>query len=246
VRGRWPDRLSFELCAAGRRHRVQTQLLGTHLAGSAAAALAIAHVLGMPIEDAIERIAALPPTERRMSSAVTASGIAVIRDDFKAASDSLDETLRFLSEARAERKIAVFGRISDHPGRSRPIYTELARAASEVVDLLIFVGERPESLWGGARRGAPDFLAEVSGGRARVTLFATVRDASEFLRGELRSGDLMLLKGSGPSDHLERILLEHQTAVRCWRASCGLVLACESCEHLGRPAAPLDPPPPRG
>ena len=241
VRSRWPERLAFDLWAGGVRRRVQTQLLGAHLAGSAVAAIAIAHVLGMAIDDAIERIATLPPTLRRMSSVATGSGITVIRDDFKAASDSLDETLRFLEEARAERKVAVIGRISDHPGRSRAVYTTFAQAAAAVVDLLVFVGERPESLWGGARRASPDFLAELSGGRARVELFPTVREASRFLRGELRGGDLVMLKGSGPSDHLERIFLEHQTVVQCWRASCGLVLACDACERLGVAAEPLDP-----
>ena len=75
----------------------------------------------------------------------------VVRDDFKAPSDSLSEVLRFLARARAARKVLVVGRISDYPGRSRPVYTTLASAAIAVVDLLVFVGERPEGLWGGPR-----------------------------------------------------------------------------------------------
>jgi UDP-N-acetylmuramoyl-tripeptide--D-alanyl-D-alanine ligase len=243
VRSFWPDRLSFDLWFHDVRHRVRTQLIGEHLVGSAVAAIAIAHTLGVSMDDAVERIACLPPTERRMSCVNIDSGITVIRDDFKSASDSLAELTRFLDQARATRKVAVIGQISDYPGRSRPIYTRLAQETSSIVDLLVFVGERPENLWGGARRSAPDFLAELSGGRARVRLFATVRDASRFLRMELRSGDLVVLKGSGPSDHLERILLDHQTAVRCWRADCGRVLACEHCEQLSQPADVNDPRP---
>ena len=84
-----------------------------------------------------------------MSAHVTGAGVEVVRDDFKAASDSLDELLRFLAAARASRKILVVGRISDHPGRSRSVYTTFGRAAAAVADLLVFVGERPEALWGG-------------------------------------------------------------------------------------------------
>jgi UDP-N-acetylmuramoyl-tripeptide--D-alanyl-D-alanine ligase len=241
VRSAWPDRLSFELSAGGLSRRVRTQLLGTHLAGSAVTAIAIAHVLGASLDDAIERLAALPPTSRRMSATTIGPDITVVRDDFKAASDSLEETLRFLDEARAVRKVAVIGRISDHPGRSRGVYDAFARAAAELVDLLVFVGERPESLWGGDRRSSPRFLAEYSASRARVELFATVREAAQFLQRELRTGDLVVVKGSGPSDHLERVMLVHQTTVRCWRASCGLVLGCDSCERLGVEAEPLDP-----
>lgn len=243
VRSAWPDRLSFDLWFHGARHRVRTQLIGEHLVGSGVAAIAIAHALGVSIDAAVERIACLPPTERRMSCVTTESGITVVRDDFKAPSDSLAEMTRFLDQARAERKVAVIGGISDYPGRSRPIYTRLAQKASSIVDLLVFVGERPENLWGGARRDTPDFLAELSGGKARVRLFATVQDASRFLRSELRSGDLVVLKGSGPSDHLERILLDHQTAVRCWRADCRLVLACDHCERLSQPAEVNEPRP---
>ncbi len=245
VRSAWPDRLSFDLWVDGRRRRVETQLVGAQLVGSAAAAIAIAHALGVSIEDAIGRIATLAPTARRMSATVLASGIAIVRDDFKAASDSLDEVLRFLADARAARKVVVIGRISDHPGRSRSIYTAVAQAAAQVVDLVVFVGERPESLWGGARRAAPGFLDELRGGRARVEVFATVREATRFLAVELRAGDLVVLKGSGPSDHLERIALAHERDVRCWRASCGLVLACDECERVAVEAKPLDPLPPR-
>jgi UDP-N-acetylmuramoyl-tripeptide--D-alanyl-D-alanine ligase len=240
VRSSWPERLSFELRFRGECRRVHTQLIGEHLVGSAVAAIAIAHTLGVTLEEATERIALLPPTARRMSSVVTDSGIAVVRDDFKAVSDSLDEFLHFLDRARAERKVAVVGRISDHPGRSRPVYTAFARSAAKVVDLLIFVGERPKSLWGRSRHESLEFLAEFSATRAKVLLFETVRDASRFLREELRSGDLLVLKGSGASDHLERILLEHQTTVRCWRAHCGLTIACDSCSLLDRPAEPDD------
>jgi len=240
VSGNWPDRVRFTLLANRRRHDVRTQLVGEHLIGSALAALAIAHTLGVPVEHAIERLAALPPSARRMSADTIAPGIAVVRDDFKAPSDSLGEVLDFLARARAARKVLVVGRISDYPGRSRPVYTALASAAIAVVDLLVFVGERPEALWGGPKRGTPEFLAEFSGQGARVELFATVEEAGRFLNGYLQSGDLLVLKGSGPTDHLERVALMHQMDVRCWRASCGRVLACDDCSLLDRPARPSD------
>ena len=240
IRSPYPDRLSFDLWVEGCCHRIQTQLLGEHLVGSAVAAMALAWELGIPIGESAARIADLPPTARRMSALVTDSGISIVRDDFKATSDSLDEILRFLENARAERKILVLGQISDYPGRSRPVYTDFARRAAQVVNMIALVGDRAEGLWGGRRRTSSDFLAEFRGLSARVELFHTVRDASCFLRGELRSGDLLLLKGSGPSDHLERIALDHQTSVACWRAHCGRVVGCDSCGLLHLPAQPND------
>jgi UDP-N-acetylmuramoyl-tripeptide--D-alanyl-D-alanine ligase len=237
----WPERLSFDLLFGGERRRVQTQLAGEHVAGSALAAIAIAHTFGISIADAAGRLERIPPTSRRMSFLALDSGVAVVRDDFKATSDSLDEVLHFVDQAQATRKIVVIGRISDHPGRSRSVYTSFVHAAQRVADLVVLVGERAEELWGRDRRRSPDFLAEFSGGRAKVELFETVQDASRFFKDELRSGDLVLLKGSGASDHLERIVLEHRTGVQCWRARCGRVVACDECELLDVPARPNDP-----
>ena len=100
----------------------------------------------------------------------------------------------------------------------------------------MFVGERPEGLWGGPRRGTPEFLSEFSGQRARVELFATVEQAGRFLSGYLQAGNLLVLKGSGATDHLERVALMHEVDVRCWRTNCGRVLACDDCALLDRPA----------
>ena len=241
VRSAWPDRLRFTLHANGTRIPVQTRLLGEHLVGSALAALGIAHALGIPLQGGDRAACRAAPVARRMSAHVTGAGVEVVRDDFKAASDSLDELLRFLAAARASRKILVVGRISDHPGRSRSVYTAFGRAAAAVADLLVFVGERPDALWGGDdRRRAAQLRDEFPGARARVAVFATVRDASRFLGGELRRGDLLVLKGSGASDHLERIVLERDASVQCWRAHCGLVVACDACAQLDRRAEPHD------
>jgi UDP-N-acetylmuramoyl-tripeptide--D-alanyl-D-alanine ligase len=237
----WPERLFFDLWFRGERHRVRTQLLGEHLAGSAVAAIALAWEFGISVEESAARIAEAPPTARRMSSHVIGSGIDVVRDDFKATSDSLGELLQFLESARAERKIVVIGQISDYPGRSRGVYTTFAHAAAKLAHLVVFVGERPEGLWGGSRRASGDFLAEFSELSSRIRVFETVRDASQFLRHELRQGDLVVLKGSGPSDHLERVVLQHHTSVQCWRAHCGLVVACDSCRLLTVAAEPGEP-----
>jgi UDP-N-acetylmuramyl pentapeptide synthase len=230
----WPERLSFDLSYRGQVHRVRTQLLGEHLVGSALAAIAIAIVMGIPLRTAVDRLATASPTSRRMSPVFLESGVTFIRDDFKAPYDSMADVVQFLTQAQASRKIAVLGRISDYPGRSRHAYTEFAQAVAEVVDLLVLVGERHEDLWGRDRRGSPNYLADFSSQRAQVCLFQTVYGASHYIHGEVKTGDLIFVKGSGVSDHLERILLQFQTIVRCWKTSCGLSIACDSCEMLNR------------
>jgi UDP-N-acetylmuramoyl-tripeptide--D-alanyl-D-alanine ligase len=228
----WPERLSFELSYQGSLHRVQTRLLGEHAVGSALAALAVAIVMGIPLRTAIERLAEAPPTSRRMSPVSLEAGITFIRDDFKATNDSISEVARFMKTARAGRKVVVLGRISDHPGRSRRAYSAAVRELASSADVVVLVGERHEDLWGRGRRTSPDFLSELRDFGADVRLFETVRDASRYLIGELRSGDLVLLKACGVSDHLERVMLQFETDVQCWESRCGLTIACDCCARL--------------
>ncbi len=233
IHAAWPERLSFDLVHEGGRQRVFTQLLGEHVVGSALAALAIATSVGLPLEKALARIAGAPPSDRRLSPLTLASGITFVRDDFKAPSDSKPEVVQFLRQARAGRKIAVLGSISDYRGRSRPVYTAYAMAVAETVNLLVLVGERAEELWGQERRQSRDFLAEFGSLDAEVRLFETVEGASRNLRDELRADDLVYLKGSGVADHLERILLQFQSPVHCWETNCRRTIACDICDNLG-------------
>ena len=236
VTARWPDRLAFELAYDGERRAVRTRLVGEAGLGSALAALAIALALGVALDDALARLAEIEPLPRRMSVVELPDGVTFVRDDFKAASDSIPEAFAFMASARAARKIAVGGRISDHPGRSRPAYEACVRAAIDVVDELMFVGERPHSLWSSGPRPWPH--------HAGVSVHPTVQDAARDLGPRLRAGDLVLLKASGRADHVERILHARAGEVACWLEDCGRVTACEECELLrpARPAAPAGEP----
>lgn len=234
VSARWPDRLRFRLTHGGTSHRVQTRLIGEQCLGSVLGAIAVATVAGVAMEVIVQQLTAIEPLPRRLSAVTVPGDVTFIRDDFKAPSDSLTDALEFMAAARAERKVGVVGRISDCPGRSRPTYTAFALAAMDVFDELLFVGERADSLW---RSGAKPWDAPA-GTRARVTVLPTVTAAAQMLERTLRAGDLVLLKGSGPADHLERVLLQRTVGVRCWLPDCRRVTACDECPFLHRPSRP--------
>lgn len=222
VRARWPETLSFWVEYAGHRRHIRSRLFGEHLLGSALAALAVGLACGLSLEAAATALQATPPTFRRMTPA-THAGVTFIRDDYKAPADSFPEVLAFMREARADRKLAVIGRISDFAGRSRATYTHIARDARQAVDVVVFVGQRAAELWGSdSSHRLPD----------NTFVFATVREAAAFLRDELKGGDLVLLKGSGPADHLERLLLDRQAPIACWEPACGRTHACDACTLL--------------
>jgi UDP-N-acetylmuramoyl-tripeptide--D-alanyl-D-alanine ligase len=244
VIARWPAPLSFTAVHGRDRMPVRTRLFGVHLLGSALAALAVGMLFDLSLAEGATALAAADPTPRRMSVQAHPDGVTFVRDDFKAPVDSLPEVLEFLRQAAADRTIAVLGRISDFPGRSRRTYTDIARHAARAADTVVFVGHRAAQLWGDGRGTTAADQAQL---RHQLDLprpcgdlfvFATVARASAFLTGYLRAGDLVLLKGSGPTDHLERILLHRRQPVSCWLSDCGRLTSCDACELLTTPAAP--------
>jgi UDP-N-acetylmuramoyl-tripeptide--D-alanyl-D-alanine ligase len=59
-----------------------------------------------------------------------------------------------------------------------------------------------------------------------------LRSAAEFLRTELRHGDLMLLKGR-TTDHAARIFFAQLGQVGCWKTDCDKRMLCDTCWELG-------------
>ncbi len=149
-------------------------------------------------------------------------GVVFVRDDWKAPQWSFETPLAFMRDARANRKVVVIGTISDSPKSPSQRYAIAVRQALDVADLVVLVGVNA--------RGAQ---AASSGGRKSSFLaFARIEDAAQFLRTELRPGDLVLLKGTNKQDHLVRLLLDRGRPVQCWESACARNDFCGSCPML--------------
>jgi UDP-N-acetylmuramyl pentapeptide synthase len=228
VGGAWPDRLAFVASYGNERVRVQTRFCGDHWVHAVLAALATAVGLDMPLQAAAEAVARVEPWPGRLSPTAV-GGVTFIRDEFKASLWSVGPALRFLRAARAQRKIAVIGTISDYAGRASAAYAGVAREALESADEVVFVGPQ-------ARRSAG---ARTHRRGSALHAFDSLREASAWLETNLRPGDLVLLKGSQRADHLLRLLLARRGRVACWRQECRRITFCDQCLLLPIPELPL-------
>lgn len=219
---RWPEPLSLTLEYDGQRYECQTRLHGVHLSLPVLCALGIALANGIRIDAAIAALAAVPPVEGRMQVVAGSDGVVFVRDDWKAPLWSLQAPLDFMQSARARRKVIVMGTLSDYARSPSKIYPRVARNCLSIADLVVFVGDNALR----ATRGVSD------ADRPRLQAFVTLKDAADFLRTELREGDLVLLKGSSRVDHLIRVMLDRSTPVRCWKSACGITRFCTGCPHL--------------
>lgn len=227
VTSAWPERLSFRVIHGGQSLAVRTRLCGRHWTPAVLAAIATGLALDVPLADAVAAVGSVEPRRGRMSP-VEIGGVTFLRDDWKAPFWSLPAALELVREARASRKIVVIGTLSDYAGSTAPKYVAVARSALAVADHVFFVGGNAERCLR-ARRDAAD---------GSLRAFPTVQAGADFLRRFLLPGDLVLLKGSIPADHLGRIALARRGEVACWRAACGRKRFCEDCRLLRVPAAP--------
>jgi hypothetical protein len=61
---------------------------------------------------------------------------------------------------------------------------------------------------------------------------------AEFLKSELREGDLVFVKGRS-TDHLSRVVFAQYGSIGCWATSCRIHRICDVCDLL-RPGFDLD------
>jgi len=218
VSAAYPRRLCFDLSCDGERLHVETRLLGEHLLPSALAALAVAHVAGVPLSRAAAALAEVDATRGRMCPIETPEGITFVDDSYKAPYWSLEKVFEFLRSARAPRKWLVLSTVSDTKYlRNRTLYARLTRQALESVDRVVFIGD-PAMRWVESNE--------------RVRAFATVGEAHAFLASELRAGDLVLVKGTNRRDHLIRLIAVRTQHVGCWREDCRLDIDCRRCRYV--------------
>jgi aminoacyl-tRNA hydrolase len=177
---------------------------------------------GIPLQEAAAAVERVDPWEGRMSPALDGHGVTFIRDDWKAPLWTFGPALDFMRDAQANRKIVIVGTISDLRGDPARKYADVARRAAEVADHVFFVGPWSSRALRARRRPDDD----------TIRAFASVKAAHAFCQTFLQAGDLVLLKGSNPADHLVRIVLARQRDVACWRDRCVVRGFCDHCGLL--------------
>ena len=224
----WPDRLSLTVTHREMKAHLDTQLVGEHWATSVLAAIACGVSCGLDVETCAKAIAIVEPVFGRYSVHGNVGGAAYVLDSAKAPYWTIASGLKFVGSASAPRKTIVFGTISDYAGKAGRYYRRVARKALEVADRVVFVG--PHSSHVAA-------LRQGNGG-AKLFAFPTAYQASAFLGLRPLPGELIYIKASRTTDHLERIMLSQLDHVVCWRERCRRMDSCFDCDRYRQPALP--------
>jgi UDP-N-acetylmuramyl pentapeptide synthase len=234
VVARWPRTLSLVAVRGGVRLPLTTRFVGEHWLPSVLAAVALGLETGVAPDQVAAAIAAVEPQTGRLSEHRTPAGVTFLDDAFKAPTWSLEQAFEVLRTAEAERRVLVLGQLSDDSHKPRDLFRRLAPRALAAADLVVMVGR-----W--AR-----YADEPAAAADDLHLCADLREADRLLDDLLRPGDLVLLKGTRSSDHLERLVLSRGGGIACWRMACGRLPTCDRCRLRWRPeGGPPTAAPPR-
>ncbi|HMS21962.1 UDP-N-acetylmuramoyl-tripeptide--D-alanyl-D-alanine ligase [uncultured Sphingorhabdus sp.] len=165
---------------------------GDHWVSNSLAVLAAVQAVGADLAVAGLALADLGGLKGRGARhrLTVAGGEALLIDEsYNANPASMAATLTGLGNAKAERRIAVLGAMKELGEQSAKFHTALReQIASAQVDWLLLVGEEMAPL-------AEALSADIAWA-GKFAHCALVAEASERLRGEVRGGDAILIKGS--------------------------------------------------
>lgn len=153
--------------------------------------------------------------------------IYLLRDEYKSPLETIDAALSIFAQIPAKRLMVVTGIISELQGKIGEAYRELGLKVGAIASRVLFWGMAFKHFRTGAKRGG-------LGGDQIINCHKSVKTAIDYLRAELKPGDVVLLKGRG-GQQLSRIVLGlMDREVNCDIPQCGYTpgLHCANCPML--------------
>jgi UDP-N-acetylmuramoyl-tripeptide--D-alanyl-D-alanine ligase len=182
---------SFTVTADGVSLRLRLRVLGEHHVMNALAAVAAATTLGVSLADAVARLETVEIAERWRMQPLGSDRVRIINDAYNASPDSMAAALRTLAQITGpgERTVAVLGAMSELGEYSEEEHDRVGLLAVRLgIQRIVVVGDA-------ARRMYLEAVAQGSWDNEAV-FFSTADEAFDYLRGELREGDRVLVKSS--------------------------------------------------
>ena len=195
----FPVGMSFEIDYHGESYPVVLMdILGAHLCEASLAACAVGIARDIPITHIIASLGVLETPRGRMRIIPGGSGSTIIDDSYNSSPIALRAALDVLKYIDANHRIAVLGDMLELGKYSDEQHWEMGRYLGTWVDQLVTVGQRARGIAEGAKTaGLPE---------GKIRTFASSEEAGKWLMPELKTGDVILVKGSqGSGENMIRM-----------------------------------------
>ena len=185
------DGMDADITTAAGAARLHTPLLGSGNLSNVLAGVAVGLHFGVPLEAMVQRAARLAPAHHRGEVLRLPGGITLIDDSYNSSPAALAGALETVGSATGSaRKVAVLGEMLELGEFSTALHRRSGELAHQAgLDLMITVG--------GAAAASMAAAAVTAGMPAQcVWHVASKSEAVERALGQIRAGDLVLVKGS--------------------------------------------------
>jgi UDP-N-acetylmuramoyl-tripeptide--D-alanyl-D-alanine ligase len=177
--------------------RFQTSLSGRHNISNILAAIAVAGVFEIKLQELVDTVASLKPGKMR-GERKTWRGATVLNDSYNSNPEAVRGMLDVLRTEPAQRRIAVLGEMRELGQMSEELHREVGEyAALAGIDVVVGI------------HGAARFVVEsaVNSGKngSAAFYFDEPEQAGDFLKDFVKAGDAILFKGSRGT-HVETAL----------------------------------------
>lgn len=188
IAARGAEGQTVEVRAGAQRATLHLRLLGEHNVSNAMAAIAVGKEAGIALQECCEALAELEPDDKR-GQVLTIRDVTVMNDCYNSNPEALKAMIQTLAKMPVNadgRRILVAGAMLELGAESAGLHARCGEAAVKAgIDVIAGVS------------GDAKFLkeaAEAAGCAAQY--FETPEEAGDWLRGEARRGDVVLLKAS--------------------------------------------------
>lgn len=165
-------------------------LLGPPAVAVALAAVGVALICGLTLNQAVAQLATLPRLTGRLNPLPAQNEALLLDDSFNAAVPSVQSALQTLAVLPARRRIVLLGELADLGNHAPAAYQALGAQAGTIADLIICKGDWSQPLLQAARQTYTPPQTIVADTAAGVL---------HALPPDLGPGDLLLVKGSAQS-----------------------------------------------
>lgn len=193
------EKAEFTLLYKNEEIRFEFNKAGKHNIYNAMAAILIAFRYNLNTSQIQTGLSKTEFSSLRMEFIELANGAKIINDSYNANPTAVKAALDVLFEKKGKRKIAVLASMLELGKSSTQKHQEVGQyAAQKNIDILVTVGEEAKEIALGA---ASEMEAE------KIINLADNEACIEYLVSEIKSGDLILIKGSR-ANRLEEIVKE--------------------------------------
>ena len=169
--------------------KIRVPVGGEHFVLNALSAIAVGETLDIEKSKIIEGIEEFELTKKRMDITELGNGIKIINDAYNASAESMKASLKYLSEFKENRKIAVLGDMLELGEFTQQLHEQVGESVyRNNIDVLICGGEASKYIAKKAK--------ELGMNEENIYYFVSNEDVLNKLKEITEKGDIILFKAS--------------------------------------------------